>query len=213
MFEHFGDRQYQDAWVKGELQYKGYRECEARFEVIRRFLEERECRPRTMLDFGALFGYFSLRLSETYGTFSLAIDHNPLLVEVVDANRTTPRPNYRVQAVHRKISSAEEIREFGKFDIVLVMSVLHHTPDWLEFLNAFQEAATEWLFVEPPHPQEKTRNAVRNVDEIHGEVLERGKVIGEAPAVYSAPKGAKRMIFALSGRGKTISEHPYVGPE
>lgn len=213
MFEHFGKRQYQDAWVKGKLEYKGYRECENRYRLVREFIDGVPLVPKHVLDFGALFGYFSIRLSEDYEANAVAIDHNPLLVDVVEANRAPPRPNLRVQALNRKIATPEEIRALGKFDIVLVMSVLHHQVNWREMLDAFQDVALRYLFVEPPHPEEKTRNAARDIDEIHAEVSERSlQIVGESHTVYSAPQGATRTIFVLPGRGRVTSEHPYVGP-
>lgn len=128
---------------------KGYRECETRYEVIRRVAEELR-RPFTVLDLGASSGYFSIRLTQDFGARAIAVDPNP---SVMDAEG-------RVAAVMQCKMDIESLLRMGTYDIVLALSVLHHMDSWRKVLRMINSMARSALIVETPNPREKLKQAL-----------------------------------------------------
>src|SRR6185436_11568990 len=80
--------QYQDIWCKGQVQKKGIRECEDRFQLIAEFCKQ-YTRPFTVLDIGSNLGYFSLRLTERFDCTAVALEgvYGDWLQEVLESNQ------------------------------------------------------------------------------------------------------------------------------
>lgn len=178
----------------GAVVSAGYRECEARYEVVRQAVEGLR-RPFTVLDLGAAEGYFSVRLAQEFGARVVAIDSRPV-VKAIEG---------RVAAVRVQEMTPEDVRLLGTFDVVLALSILHHVPDWKGMLERLDRNFRSRLIVETPNPREKLRVA-HNRDElpsILGGVLRRGfKQEGEAPAVWDS--SLRRGIFVKERSGLPV---------
>lgn len=124
--------------------YHERRNSKARLAAISEYLDGRE--NFTVLELGALDGYFSARLAERFNAQCTAVDDSPHL---------TAAPG--VTAINRRPGVAE-IRKLGKFDVVLCLSVLHHLPQWRATLKAMLDVAPV-LFVESAHPDENLPGA------------------------------------------------------
>lgn len=157
---------YQDHWVKGRLVKRGRRSCEQRYVAIKAALNDLP-RPFYVLDLGAHSGYFSFRLAEEMGAFVTAVDSCTELSRLAGLNN-----NRRVIVIPRNIDLAE-LRQMGKFDAILALSVLHHLPDWQAWLNALIDM-TPRLVLETPHPAEVLPTAANRAQltEIHTAVAD-----------------------------------------
>ena len=158
------DFQYQDIRIYGETVSKGMRECESRYEAIKPFLERYNKKdPIKILDFGANYGYFTWRIKEDYPNAEITmVDGRQLLNLIYKINNLEG-----ISLINRNMQ-LEEIRNFGKenhFDLILVMSILHHFSNPEETLDAFIDMA-DTIICEidyPDHPnftnlQERVHN-------------------------------------------------------
>jgi hypothetical protein len=89
---------YQDVWVKGKLVERGERDCEPRYEAIKK-VAARFKRPFTVLDIGANLAYYSVRLAEDFDCTVLAVEPGPWMTSVLSRN-----DNPRVLGVNRALS-------------------------------------------------------------------------------------------------------------
>lgn len=119
--------------------YHARRNSKQRLAAITEYLGDRE--GFTVLELGALDGYFSKHLAETHKAQCTAVDDNPHLQE-----------SPGVTVVQDRLS-ATAIRKLGPFDVALCLSVLHHLPQWKATLNALLDAAPV-VIVESAHPDE-----------------------------------------------------------
>jgi len=117
---------YQDEWVKGRLVRKGTRECANRYAMVKSVCSKIG-RPFSVLDIGANMCYFGIRLTEDFeGCSVMAFEFNmfPRRKAVVKANRAD-----RVMLLKRKLSIGDValMSRVCRFDVILALSVLHHT--------------------------------------------------------------------------------------
>ncbi|MDA8580440.1 class I SAM-dependent methyltransferase [bacterium] len=116
---------YQSRWINGE-EIAGVRECADRYEIIRKYAERFD-RPFTVLDIGANYGYFSIRLMEDFDCVSVMGECVPQyfeeLTRLVDANGCDKGIVFK----HRfSQHSLRQLAEVEHFDLVLAMSIVHH---------------------------------------------------------------------------------------
>jgi len=144
--------QYQDIRVHGKTISYGRRECESRYEAILPFLMRYKNRESfTVLDFGANYGYFSWRIKEDFPNAKITmVDGRPLLELLFAINETEG------MELFSEGMQLERIREFSKdhhFDLILLMSVLHHFESPEEIFDAFQ-AMGETILLETDYPNQ-----------------------------------------------------------
>ena len=85
-----------------------------------------------ILDFGAYRGVISARLASHGHAVTAVAPELPNLPDVTCMKQTmTP----------------DEIRQLGQFDVALCLSVLHHLPDWPDYVAALKDVAL-MVFVE-----------------------------------------------------------------
>ena len=148
---------YQPTWKDGREVAKGKRDGNGRYEAIAQYLRDREGLPNDMrvLDFGAQSGYFSQRLHEEFGGHIVAIESNRKALAHLAGHK-----GIRTRIAHY---TPDQLRNLGHFDVVLALSVLHHQPNWREYLDALTEIGTV-VFVEVSHPDEQLPRAVAQGD-------------------------------------------------
>lgn len=144
---------YQPTWKDGREVAKGKRDGNGRYEAIAQYIRDREGLPNDMrvLDFGAQSGYFSQRIAEDFGGHVVAIESNRKALAHLAGHK-----NIRTRIAHY---TPDQLRNLGHFDVVLALSVLHHQPNWREYLDALTEIGTV-VFVEVSHPDEQLPRAV-----------------------------------------------------
>ncbi|AEK09402.1 methyltransferase [Mycobacterium phage LittleE] len=138
---------YQPKWVGGKTVGKGERDAAKRCDAIIAYLSRHGFEDDArVLDLGAYSGYFSHRLADRFGFRVVAADDNPDL-----------HPGRNVQVINRRLTP-DEIRALGHFDAVLCLSVLHHQPNWRDYLTALQDVG-DHLLIETSHPAEHLPSA------------------------------------------------------
>lgn len=170
---------YQPIWKDGREVAKGKRDGNGRYEAIAGYLRERAAGhegPLRILDFGAQSGYFSQRLAEDFDANVVAIESNRKALAHLAGHR-----NIRTRIAHY---TPQQLRNLGQFDAVLALSVLHHQPNWREYLDALTEIGT-LVFVEVSNPEE---------------VLPRAVAQGAAHDIYTAVEEiASQMLVETPG--------------
>jgi len=188
----------------GSIASAGYRDCEQRYENIRRELEALR-RPFTVLDLGASQGYFSIRLTQDFGARCVAVDR------LKDIHKATGK----VAAVAQKDLTCDDIFRLGTFDVVLGLSFLHHQKDWRNKLTMMSRIARSALIIETPNPNEKLRQAVARRDlsliEMAVKAVPGMTRIGKAPAVWDS--GLDRGLFMSRRPGLPVQGRIFSGSQ
>lgn len=109
----------------------------------------------TVLDIGTgPRARFATAAADELGCRVLAIDAKP---------RPLWRPHPLVEYRHDTVT-AKKVREIGRHDAVLALSVLHHTRRWRELFTAMRHTARSVLIVEVPAPDEQLEKADARAD-------------------------------------------------
>jgi hypothetical protein len=127
---------YQPMWVDGETVGPFERDCIGRYEAIRPYVPQ----GARVLDFGSHYGYFSHRLADEVDARCLAVAPQAVIAKGVE--------------VWNGLATVDDLRRFGKFDVVLALSILHHVRPWRDYYAALLDAAPT-VIVEVPHADER----------------------------------------------------------
>lgn len=117
--------------------YNDRRPPTTRFRQIRPHLNGR------ILDYGAAEGWLA-RQAVDLGCQAVAIEPDRLPTDLPDA----------IQPVRQRIEGTE-LRNLGRFDVTLALSILHHLTDWRTTLDVLTDITDGPLFVEVAHPDEQ----------------------------------------------------------
>lgn len=166
------DFQYQDIRIYGETVSKGMRECESRYEAIKPFLTRYNKEdPINILDFGANYGYFTWRIKEDYPNAKITmVDSRELLNLIYKINDIDG-----IFLINRNMN-LDEIKEFEKenhFDLILLMSILHHFPDPASVFDVFERMGDTILceIDYPNHP-----NFTNKQEEVYNYLINKNPV-------------------------------------
>jgi len=137
--------QYQDIRVNGKTVSYGMRECESRYKAMKPFLERYKHEESfNVLDFGANYGYFSWRIKEDFPNAKITmVDSRPVLKLLFEIN------NMEGMELISEDMQLDQIKEFFKgrhYDLILLMSIVHHFTDPEEIIDTFMAMAETVLF-------------------------------------------------------------------
>ena len=118
---------YQDIWINGTVSEMGKRECANRYEIVKQFCTTLK-QPFTVCDIGANMAYFGLRLIDDFDCYVIAFEFHQFeeRAKIVQLNKTA-----KLIYLNRKISLSDLdiLKQFCHFNLILVLSVLHHVPE------------------------------------------------------------------------------------
>ena len=209
---------YQDVWRSG-LQAKGVRKCSERYRIIHDWLLQ-YCRPFSVLDIGACFGYFGARINEDFPrSVVAAVEADPgylaVLGQVAEAYDG-------LFVVPRKMSlyDLDDWACSEHFDVVLALSVVHHFKGGL--LENIRQLRTlgRHLIIEVPVAGEKACNqpvierehdAVMAYLDKHGEKL--GEVESHTPGKAGSTETFMRPIYHVPGTWQKIRRSYLLSPK
>jgi hypothetical protein len=156
---------YQDAWVCGKAVEKGGRECEFRYEAIRKVVKKLN-RPIKVLDIGANMGYFSFRLAEEFDGLFVMVEGSETvsraLLKLCKLNRN------KKSILLKRSLTLECLKYLAKnetFDFVLALSIIHHFEEPYNEVFEVLRTLGSYLIFEPPILEENTLNQKRIVSE------------------------------------------------
>lgn len=154
------NKPYQDIVINGETVYRGWNTdyCQARYEIIKNILHkiypqaftqnafDNQCHdtPLNILDLGAAQGYFSFKLAHDFGLTCFMLEDgqsateygnesNSFLKDVCKLNTETNNIFLLATTVNHKI--LRELQRNDRFDVIMVLCMLHHLDDWQECLD------------------------------------------------------------------------------
>ena len=187
-------QQYQDLWRDGQCVVKGERTCSERYQAIRDLLERELGRGFSVLDIGGWDGYFTTRLQE---------DLNAKVTNVDE--RWSDDPGH----VRARVT-AENIEQFGNYDVILMLSVLHHMEDWEEVYRKARRQCL-LLIVEVCHPDEAKgkvsdvlqRTGYRLAPQHERIMADAAEVICESPPI-DRPKLRRPTVLIRQGARGTV---------
>lgn len=138
---------YQETWLRGASVSSDFqRPCAERYEPIRAFCAQFK-RPFSVLDLGANFGYFSLRIAEDFPhAICIAVDKKPGLTDLCLRNDAANVIHLNRHLTGRDLDTLARCEHF---DVVLALNVLHHIADWPDAVDAVM-ALGDHVIVETP---------------------------------------------------------------
>lgn len=174
---------YQDIMVNGERLWKGLgTDCPSRYAAIHRAIVKKYNRPVTVLDIGANNGYFSLNLANRLGSQCVMVDLSDRLGTICELNT-----NVADKLIYlKKALSAGDLEAIGKsvhFDVVILLHVLHHVPEWKDFFDKASGIA-DTVVVETPPSNDPRLEKKTTIPAIEKELQSRnGIIIAQTPRV------------------------------
>lgn len=150
------------------MTYDEARKSDERLNLI---LSHMDKPPATVMDFGAHLGVFSHGLGRA-GYDVTAVE--PPNERVFDSDLVSE---------HRQWVHKPGDLPTGEFDYVLVLSVLHHIPNWRELLDHLLTTTRRAVFVEVPSPLEihPTWHESRESYTYLSQSVPRARIIGSSP--------------------------------
>jgi 2-polyprenyl-3-methyl-5-hydroxy-6-metoxy-1,4-benzoquinol methylase len=156
--------------------YDDIRDSTARADLIHQHIPA----GSRVLDFGAYRGVISAKLASHGHAVTAVAPELPDLPGVTCIKRTmTP----------------DDIRQLGQFDVALCLSVLHHLPDWPDYVAALKDAAY-MVFVETVSLAERKVKGKPGHRQALIDVLQ-GRTLGFYPGKDSR---YQRPLILLDGR-------------
>lgn len=170
---------YQDQWVNDKVLIKGKRDCEGRYEALKKVFDKYE-RPFTILDIGANFGYYSIRAATDYNAISIMVENKDneceRLIELAEKNNC--RDNLIVLKDTMSLEKLDELSKCEHFDIVLALNVIHHFNDGVkEICDAFKKLG-DYLIIETPPPDDEGACGQKNLQIVY-DYFNDGEFLGE----------------------------------
>ena len=146
-FDHglkYNHRLYQDIMINGKLVKKAgsdYQAASPRYKIIQRVLNLYK-RPFTMLDIGALHGYYSFKTAHDYGCVCVMIEGDSpeypkiskQLINLCKSNSTLD--NIILLNRHPVYEDLKRLSESEAFDVVLALDILRYGGPWKDVADA-----------------------------------------------------------------------------
>jgi SAM-dependent methyltransferase len=160
---------YQDILINNQVYIKGKRDCENRYKVMKKFFDKCE-RNFTVLDIGANFGYYSLKIANDFTKSYVVMIQQPgveskLLNEILKANSSI---NNRTCLLELKMNSdnMKKLQECEHFDYIICNNILHHVSDYKKVYNSLKEMC-KYLIIETPPVNDNKSCGQNNLTEIY----------------------------------------------
>lgn len=140
--------------------------CKDRLSAIEKNLTKRQ---GTLLDVGTNLGYFCHKLEEI-GFECFAIEYSPDIAIAADKLRESEGKNFKIITGDLYDVSFKPPLKDRKFDVVLLLSVIHHSlkkkEDYIRLQNWLNKLDTDEIFFEPHNPDEiQMQTAYKNYNE------------------------------------------------
>ena len=188
---------YQDIVINGETVYKGWRECQDRWDIIKNYIHKNS----VVLDIGSHYGYYSEKIAEKYKdnlvwSFEPSKDRAKIQKLMLQANKTK-----NVILTQEKVTLMlllELSRLTEGIDTILMLSVIHYfKPNEVPTIIWLCSRIAPRLIIEVPNDDESEVAELTNVRKLENieTFLNRYykdiNLIGKS----SAPKQGTRKIF------------------
>ncbi len=180
---------YQPIIINGIEIEKGSRECESRYEPIKKILDLYN-RPITILDIGASEGYYSFKIAKDYDSTCVMIEGNyqtdsqegtaDRLEKLCAKNNTLN--NIILLKKHITAKELSILSECEHFDVIIALNVIHHFgPDWKAATDAILDLGDN-IIIQTPPKEDKNAAGQKYISKIEQYLMEKyGKIIGNFP--------------------------------
>jgi|GEM_PF-1465480 len=190
---------YQDIIVNKDVLWKGLGpDNSSRYDAIHSVISSQYNRSISMLDVGASNGYFSIRAVQDFQGQSVMTDMSDRLTDICRLN--TDITNKLIYI--KKQFSAEDLKKMGSsvhFDLIIGLNVLHHIPEWKQFIEEMFNIADTVIIETPPAGDPRSLYKT-NISAIEEEMVARqGIVIAKTPRVLPGKhQNLKKMESGLN---------------
>jgi SAM-dependent methyltransferase len=146
---------YQDILINDKLYKKGSRDCEERYDCIKKLIKIKE-RKFTVLDIGANFGFYSFKIARDFpNAFIVMIQprgEHKILKNLCELNT---KYSDRVMLLDCECTKDNMLKlsRCEHFDYVMCNNVLHHFDDWKSVYSSIKNMC-KYLIVETPPPDD-----------------------------------------------------------
>ena len=194
--------QYQPNWINGEESPEFQRDCKPRYEIIRAYLKKTYERPFSCIDIGANYGYFGFRLAADFDCVSVMVDTKPI-------GKLLEKNHGKLIWLDKRIETNELqlLAKCESFDVVLVLSVIHHFTDWKRTVDALLELGKTVIFELPGHGETHAVN-YPNHEAISKYILGKDHEVLMEMASHVNPMVLRKMVvlrdWGISIRQQTI---------
>jgi SAM-dependent methyltransferase len=215
---------YQDILINGQLYKKGIRNCEDRYNYIKSLISISN-RQFTVLDIGANFGYYSLKIAEEFPNSYVIMIQNGIEAQVLkEICKYNTNINDRLCLLNITANSTnmKSLSECEHFDYIICNNVLHHMPDYKEVYEILKKMC-KYLIIETPPPEDNLSCGQPYLDYIYNIVnlecsiksgitfqrhtnkstysnmylLKFSELVNKELAYYNAPKQEKKYIHLI----------------
>ena len=202
---------YQDIEVKGELLFKGVRDCAGRWEMIKPHIKPNS----VVLDLGSSFGYFAIKIAKEFPTtliLSFERDRNTAFLqkELLKAEGLT-----NVILLNHSLSFLDLrwwLQTVEAIDTIVAMSVLHnYAPEEIQNILKLTNLLSPEIILEMPNENElkatghETVMALSPLEQTLKNIYQDVKKLGE---IKSHVQDTFRMVYRASDivkRGGLVS--------
>jgi SAM-dependent methyltransferase len=117
-------------------------------ESLQSLLEEKSLAGKSFLDVGCGSGLFSIAAQKLGATKVIGIDINPRCIEISQVNRDLLAPSSPIEFHVASVLEPEQLKRFGRFDLVYAWGSLHHTGAmWNAVCNVSRCVAPEGILI------------------------------------------------------------------
>ena len=157
-------RSYQDVWLNGKLIEKGERDCENRYNLIKKWIEKNLEPKFTVMDIGSNMAYFPIRLIEDFNCNAIAFEFHQYdkRIKIIKKQKTK-----NLMYVNRKISlnDLKLMSNFFKVDLIIATSVLHHVKEPVnEWIDAMKSISKYSIIELAGSDTDRAKNKVHNIN-------------------------------------------------
>jgi len=171
---------YQDILINGEVYSKGIVLCESKYQCMKKYITITD-RPFTILDIGANFGYFPLKILEDFPNAFIVMMQpyveGQILKEICKLNTKYNDRLILLDCECHK-NNMELLSRCEHFDYIICSNILHHLPEWKEIYPLIKKMC-KYLIVDTPPPDDDKACGQDKIQEVYDIVNKEADSISE----------------------------------
>lgn len=201
---------YQDILINSKLYKKGVRDCESRYNCIKKLIKIKK-RRFTVLDIGANFGFYSFKIAQDFpNAFIVMIQpmgEHKILKNLCELNT---KYNDRVMLLNCECTkdNMSKLSQCEHFDYIICNNVLHHFSDWKSIYSSIKNMC-KYLIIETPPPDDDQSCGQDKLLEIYNTVEEECNTTSEEKFARHTNKHTYSKIYFYELSDTAVKKRSY----